>query len=158
MTRLLLCIASSYLLPLASAAAQTDSAAITTVVDKLFDGMRTRDTAAMRALFVPEARMIGLTNQGTIRASTIDGWITSVGRANPANELRERTWDHRIHVDGSIAQAWMQYDLHVGDRFSHCGVDAFDLMKVGGEWKIISVMDTRRTTGCSAPPPNRRAP
>jgi hypothetical protein len=50
----------------------------------------------------------------------------------------------------------MKYDLHVGERFSHCGVDAFDLVKLGGEWKIVSVMDTRRTTDCPQPPPDRR--
>src|SRR5690554_5583507 len=91
-------------LPLGRAAAQSDSAAITAVVDKLFEGMRTRDTALMRSLFVPEARMLGLTQQGAVRASPIDGWLTSIGRSNPANPLRERTWDHVIRVDGNIAQ------------------------------------------------------
>jgi hypothetical protein len=141
-----------------SAAAQdtAESRAIISVVDRLFDGMRTRDTASMRALFVPEARMIGLTNQGAVRAPAVDGWLASIGRANPASPLRERTWAHKVNVDGMIAQAWMEYDFHVGDRFLHCGVDAFDFLKVGGEWKIVSVMDTRRMTGCTEPPPDRR--
>lgn len=144
------------LLPAGRVAAQGDSAAITGVVDKLFEGMRTRDTALMRSLFVSEARMLGLTQQGTVRASPIDGWLSGVGRSTPDAPWRERTWDHMIRVEGNIAQAWMQYDFHVGDRFSHCGVDALDLIRVGSEWKIVSVMDTRRTTGCTQPPPNRR--
>jgi hypothetical protein len=146
------------ILPASVARAQdsTETRAIIAVVDKLFNGMLTRDTAAMRVVFVPEARMLGLTNQGAFRASPVDAWIASIGRANPESPLRERTWGHQVRVDGAIAQAWMEYDLHVGARFSHCGVDAFDLIKIGTEWKIVSVMDTRRTTGCTEPPPDRR--
>jgi hypothetical protein len=69
--------------------------------------------------------------------------------------LIERTWAHEVRVDGNIAQAWMQYDFHIGERFSHCGVDAFDFVKIGDAWKIVQVMDTRRTTGCTPPPAGR---
>lgn len=141
--------------PALAQSSDPETRAIVAVIDKLFDGMRTRDTAVMRAAFVPEARMLGLTAQGQLRASSIDSWIASVGRST-GDAARERTWAHQVHVDGGIAQAWMQYDLHIGERFSHCGIDAFDLMKVGGTWKIVTVMDTRRTTGCTQPPPERR--
>ena len=146
------------ILPGAVAGAQDnpETRAVIAVIDKLFNGMLTRDTAAVRSMFVPEARMLGLTNQGAVRASPVDGWIASIGRANPESPLRERTWGHQVRIDGNIAQAWMEYDFHVGTRFSHCGVDAFDLIKIGAEWKIVSVMDTRRTTGCTEPPADRR--
>jgi hypothetical protein len=144
--------------PLASSAAaqDTERAAILAVVDQLFEGMRTKDTAAMRALFAPQARMIGLARDGGLRADPIDGWLAGIGRTPDGPVLRERTWNHDIKVDGAIAQAWMDYDFFIGDRFSHCGVDAFHFVKLGGTWKIVSVMDTRRTDGCTEPPPSRR--
>jgi hypothetical protein len=36
----------------------------------------------------------------------------------------------------------------VGDRFSHCGVDAFTLAKEDDAWKIVALTDTRRRQGC----------
>jgi hypothetical protein len=137
------------------AAQQSEQTAIIAVVDALFEGMRTKDTTAMRALFLPQARMVGLDRQGKVTANPVDGWIASIGRSAAGTELRERTWAHEVRVDGAIAQAWMQYDFHIGERFSHCGVDAFDFVKVEGAWKIIGVMDTRRTEGCTPPPAGR---
>jgi hypothetical protein len=141
--------------PIPLAAQDAEQKAVIAVVDRLFDGMKRADTAAMRALFVPQARMFGLGRDSQVTANTVDGWINSVG-GRPAGQLIERTWAHEVRVDGHIAQAWMQYDFHVGERFSHCGVDAFNFVKVAGEWKIVSVMDTRRQTNCM--PPSGRLP
>ena len=151
MRRLALCAAvvAVFVAPAASAQS-SDSAAVIAVVKKLFDGMRTKDTTSMRALFVPQARMVGIRADTLVTANPVDGWLTSVARN--AAVLDERTWGYEVRVDGNVAQAWMQYALYVGPNFQHCGVDAFDLVKVRGEWKIVSVMDTRRTTGCPTPP------
>jgi hypothetical protein len=137
-------------------AQDAESTAILAVVDQLFEGMRTKDTAAMRALFAPQARMMGVGRDGGLRADPIDGWLAGIGRSPDGPVLRERTWNHDIKVDGVIAQAWMDYDFFIGERFSHCGVDAFHFVKLAGAWKIVSVMDTRRTEGCTEPPPGRR--
>ena len=156
MIRALLFAACGLTLVAAPAAAQaSEDKAIIAVVDALFEGMKTKDTAAMRALFVPQARMVGVNAQGAVTANPVDGWIKSIGRSAPGTALIERTWAHEVRVDGSIAQAWMQYDFHIGERFSHCGVDAFDFVKVGDAWKIVQVMDTRRPTGCTPPPAGR---
>jgi hypothetical protein len=132
-------------------AQDAEGKAVLAVVEKLFDGMKRADTAAMRTLFAPQARMMRVNRQGQIGADSIDGWLRSIGRSAPGT-LIERTWAHEVRVDATIAQAWMKYDFHVGERFSHCGVDAFDFMKVGGEWKIVTVMDTSANTGCTPPP------
>ncbi|HKS06695.1 MAG TPA: nuclear transport factor 2 family protein [Gemmatimonadaceae bacterium] len=155
--RRFLCIATAALFVAPSASAQTaDSVAIIAVVQKLFDGMRKKDTTSMRALFVPQARMLGLRGDSAVSASPVDGWLTSIAR-NPTGPMAdEKTWGYEVRVDGNIAQAWMQYALYVDTTFRHCGVDAFDLVKLRGEWKIVSVMDTRRTTGCPTPPAGAR--
>jgi hypothetical protein len=45
---------------------------------------------------------------------------------------------------------WVDYALYIGERFSHCGIDHFLLVKnEAGEWKILELADTRRTEGCS---------
>ena len=58
------------------------------------------------------------------------------------------------HVRDNVAQVWTEYDFHSGDKFSHCGIDAFTLLKVKGEWKIAAVSDTMQREGC----PKREPP
>jgi hypothetical protein len=138
-------------LPVAARAQDADKSAVLAVVDKLFDGMRKADTASMRALFIPAARMLGVNPQGQPSSDTIDRWLAGIGRKPPTTIYDERTWAPEVRIDGTIAQAWMQYAFYIGDRLNHCGVDAFDFLKIGSEWKIATVMDTQHMTACKPP-------
>lgn len=117
------------------------------VVVGLFDAMRTRDTSAMRAAFVPNASMQSLSAEG-VKFDSMEGWLTSVGRARPGLVLDERLANPVVNVDGDLAAVWVDYWFFVGERFSHCGVDSFQLVRLGDAWRIFSVVDTRRTEGC----------
>ena len=57
-----------------------------------------------------------------------------------------------VHIDGPLATVWVDYWFFAGPRFSHCGVDAFQLVKGAGRWRIFSIVDTRRTAGCGSSP------
>jgi len=62
-------------------------------------------------------------------------------------------WDERItsmsmQFDASLAAVWAPYEFWLGDKFSHCGVDAFHLAKLPEGWKIIALSDTQRREGC----------
>ena len=135
----------------AEAQVASDSVAITGVVTRLFDAMRTRDTTTMRALFVPNASMQSLRDTA-VTFDKIDGWIAGVARAPQGVVLDERLGPQTVRVDGNLATVWVDYWFYVGPRFSHCGVDAFQLARIGGAWKIFSVVDTRRTAGCAPAP------
>jgi len=129
------------------ARAQGDEQAIVKAVIKLFDGMRARDTALMRSLFVPDARMVGIaTRNGPPKVQFMDPrvWIGSVGRGTGPG-ADERIFDPVVQVDDNIAQVWTYYELWVGTRLNHCGYDAFFLVKLADDWKIAQVADSRRT-------------
>jgi hypothetical protein len=128
-----------------------DSTAVTGVVTKLFDAMRARDTTTMRALFVRNASMQSL-RDSAVTFDKIDGWIAGVARAPQGVVLDERLGPQQVRIDGNLATVWVDYWFFVGPRFSHCGVDAFQLARINGAWKIFSVVDTRRTTGCAPAP------
>ena len=128
-----------------------DTTAITGVVTKLFDAMRARDTTTMRALFVPNASMQSLRDTA-VTFDKIDGWIAGVARAPQGVVLDERLGPQQVRIDGNLATVWVDYWFYVGPRFSHCGVDAFQLARINGSWKIFSVVDTRRTAGCAPSP------
>ena len=60
----------------------------------------------------------------------------------------EKLYCTEIKMDGNIAQVWAEYSFFLGEKFLHCGVNAFQLIKLNGDWKIIHIMDTRRKDDC----------
>jgi hypothetical protein len=139
--------------PVAGTASAADRAAVMGVITGLFDAMRAGDTATMRAAFEPGAALksAAIRRDGTpgIQTTPIDTWLQGIGRGAPGGaKLDERLRNPVVHVDGPLANVWVEYGFFVGPTFSHCGVDAFVLAKSGADWKIVSVADSRRREGC----------
>ncbi len=128
-----------------------DRAAVLAVVHRLFDAMRQGDSARLRSTFHPEARLgtVGV-REGVpmVRFEAVDGFAQALG-GKPAEQVwDERLYNEVVHVDGGLATVWTEYDFYLGDRFSHCGVDSFQLARTADGWKIFSIADTRRREGC----------
>lgn len=138
--------------------AQTaEQEAVLSVIERLFDGMRAADSAAVRSTFHPDAVLIGTEDRDgnpSIRIGPIDGFVQAVGQA--AGEWDERFWDWEVRTDENLASVWTTYSFHLDGRLSHCGVDGFLLARDGDEWKIVSLADTRRRAGCGEPPEGAR--
>jgi uncharacterized protein (TIGR02246 family) len=140
----LLCLALA-VAPASAQEADTPAA----VVDALFRAMKAGDADAMAALLHPDVRLITTsTNDGVpvARVVAADRWLEGV-RAS-TRELDERIYDVRVQEDQGLASVWAGYDLFVDGVHSHCGVDAFHLVRVDGGWRIIEIADTRSTEGC----------
>jgi putative lumazine-binding protein len=139
-------------LPAVAARAQdADRAAVLATVQKVFQAMRTRDTALLTQAFDSSARLAGVSARGTptVRLMLPSAFGAAVASAPAGDVWNERIWDPEVRVDGDVAQVWAYYTFHLGTKFLHCGVDAFMLLKVGSEWKITQLADSRRTTGCT---------
>lgn len=120
-------------------------------VIQLFDAMRKRDSAGVRAVFAPDARMVGVQErdgQISLRYIKPDDFAKAVGAA-PTPPWDERIYDPEVRVDGRVATVWVKYDFLAGDKWSHCGIDAFQLARLADGWKITQLADTRQTTGCT---------
>lgn len=126
---------------------QSDPELVLKSVRMLFDGMRTRDTALMRAQFSPNAKLAGVDGREGQTRHTLDdpsGWIQAVGRGSgPAWD--ERIFDPVVHVDGNIAHVWTYYEFWLGSKLSHCGFDSFFFVRLKEGWRIGQVADSRRT-------------
>jgi hypothetical protein len=61
-------------------------------------------------------------------------------------------WNPEVRVHGPIASVWTAYDFWVDGKFSHCGVDVFDLVKTAEGWKISGGAYTVERTGCAPSP------
>jgi hypothetical protein len=144
--------ASAAVLSQSSAGAQTsDREAILATVQKVFDAMRTRDTALLAQAFDTTARLAGVSNRGTptLNLTSPAQFGAAILRAPAGDVWNERIYEPEVKVDGPVAQVWAYYTFHRNATFSHCGVDAFMLLKVGGAWKITQLADSRRTEGCT---------
>jgi len=133
-------------------AAQTapDRGPVLAVVNRLFDGMRRGDSGMVRSTFHPRVQLsTAVVREGKpiLQIGSLDDFLKAVGTPH------DSIWDERIsnevvHQDGNLAVVWTDYRFFVGSRFSHCGVDAFQLIKEDSDWKIVALADTRRRTGC----------
>ena len=131
--------------------AQPDTVQVRETVDQLFAGMRTGDSSLVSQSFTTDATLqsVSLTSDGRIRVGkdAIGGFVKAVG--TPHKEIwDERIYDLQIQVDGPMATVWAPYKFYVGENFSHCGVNAFTLIKTEKGWKIASITDTRRKDEC----------
>jgi reactive intermediate/imine deaminase len=153
MSRSLLVLAALATLPTptpACAQAPDDRAAVLRVVTQLFDGMRAGDSAMVRSTFHPDAQLAtAIVRQGNaiVEIDTLESFIRAVGTPH-AEVWDERLSNTSVQVDGTLASVWTDYSFYLGEKFSHCGVDAFQLAKSGGEWRIVALADTRRRQGC----------
>ncbi|MDA1104946.1 MAG: hypothetical protein O2956_15295 [Gemmatimonadetes bacterium] len=56
-----------------------------------------------------------------------------------SGDIIERGFDPRVRVASGLATVWLPYDLYVNGSWSHCGVDVFSLLRVDGEWRILTM-------------------
>jgi hypothetical protein len=137
--------------PVAAQSTAADSSAVLAVMKQLFDGMRTGDSTMVRSAFHPKMQTMttAATRQGVASAEfgDIAGFLKAVGTPH-AEVYDERVYHPEVRIDGSLATIWVEYSFFIGTKFSHCGIDAFQLAKEGTEWKIVAIADTRRKTGC----------
>ncbi|MGE5521878.1 MAG: nuclear transport factor 2 family protein [Candidatus Dadabacteria bacterium] len=127
--------------------AQNSTDSIKATIMHLFDGMRTTDTALIRSAFVynPVFQSVITNKEGrvVVRSESLDSFIVSI--AKPHNLVYdERIIFDDIRMDGDLAMVWAPYKFYLGDKFSHCGVDSFQLVRIDGVWKILYLVDTRR--------------
>lgn len=132
-------------------AAQTEEAAIKEVIQTMFDGMREGDSSKVHSVFIDKVIMqtIAQNPQGQVmlKDGSLQNFLNSVGTPHDV-VYDERVLSYKINVDGPMATVWTPYEFYAGERFSHCGVNSFQLLKQDSGWKIIYLIDTRRKEGC----------
>ncbi|HET8858524.1 nuclear transport factor 2 family protein [Marivirga sp.] len=130
---------------------ESDSLKIAQIIHTIFDGMRESDTTKMAPYMHPSVKMQSLkVDKNGNKVSPLNGaqgWLNAVA-TNNGEIWNEQVNNFRIQSDGAIATAWMDYEFYLGDKFSHCGVNSFQFIKIDNKWKIIYIIDSRKTENC----------
>ena len=84
-----------------------------------------------------------------LKNESIRDFLASMAGLPDTLLIQERLLDYRIRVDGDMAHAWTPYEFYVQGKFHHCGVNSFQLFHDGKSWRIIYLVDTRRTGDCA---------
>lgn len=131
----------------------SDTAAVVTALQRVFDGMRTRDTLALKDAFITEGVVLGPGPEGS-RATPVGAWTQELGRVQAAGEFRERMQKPEVRISDNLATIWTWYDFHIGEQFSHCGIDAAQLVRIGTGWKVAQLSYNVRRAPCQPPTRN----
>ena len=124
--------------------------AIKKAVNNLFTGMKTSDSTLTRSAFATGALMQTIAvkeGKVNVRTESVNDFIKFTGTPHK-EQYDERIVFTKILIDGPLASVWTDYKFYLGDKFSHCGVNSFQLVKGDKGWQIVYIIDTRRKDGC----------
>ncbi|WKD85349.1 hypothetical protein KCTC32516_00689 [Polaribacter huanghezhanensis] len=131
--------------------------AVRVAVQNFFKGFHKGDTLLLKKTISKDIiAQTTFTNQKGINElkSTPKAYETLINFAKsvkPTDTYDEKILSYTIHVDGNLASVWTLYEFYNNEKFSHCGVNSFQLFNNNGNWEIIYLVDTRRKNDCKAP-------
>lgn len=135
-----------------SLSAQTTTDSVKATIDQMFRAMKSSDAALLKECFADSAilQTIGRNKEGQtiIRNEAIAEFIRSVSSMQK-DAADERIVYDVVKIDGALAIAWTPYQFYFNGKFSHCGVNSFQLVRLNTGWKIQYIIDTRRRVGCN---------
>jgi len=131
-----------------------DEAAVLVAVEQFFETMTANDSAGARAVLDPAGSFVSVRwnedGERVVRRAPNDAYLGSL--ATESETYLERMWDPEVRIHGPIATVWTPYDFYVDGVFSHCGVDAFQLLRTDAGWLITGGMYTVERTECPESP------
>lgn len=162
-TRLASCLAlvlaaSGAIAPAAAQAPADDRAQVLALADSALATISRNDFVALTDLMLDSAV--------TFSAGARDGKAWTSFRTRAAQRamqsdraFTERGFDPQVMVSGPIAVVWLPYDFYRDGAWSHCGVDAFTMLRAEAGWRIATlVWSVEQPPACRAhpdgPPPS----
>jgi len=127
-----------------------EETAVLEVMNRYMTAISANDLQAMAAMQTPEGM--------TYRAHATEGGDMDVVAhpnsywVDPSQDdgrtRRERFWSPTVLIRGGIAVVWAPYEYWIDGKTSHCGVDVFDFVKIGGAWRVSNSMWTVEPDAC----------
>jgi hypothetical protein len=112
-------------------------------IDAAITGPADKDRACMKALLLPEARLIvvslGKDGAPSYTILTLDDWIGRV-KARGHDLLEEKQLKFKIERYGNIAHLWSTYALKSDGKQVARGINSIQAMKAADGWRVMGIM------------------
>ncbi len=121
------------------------SFAIKEVINNMFTAMKNSDTVLLKTCFsssVVFQTVVSKNGTVSVKEESIKDFVNSIGR-QPVGSLDERISFETVSVNKDLAIAWTPYQFYYNGKYSHEGVNSFQLVKFAEGWKIQYLIDTR---------------
>lgn len=131
-----------------------DELEVLAAVQGFFDTMNSKDQDGASQVLDPEGDFVSIRwdedGAPLIRRAENAEYLADL--PGETETYLERMWEPTVRVHGPIAVVWTQYDFYVNGEFSHCGVDAFQLLRKDAGWVITGGTYTVERVGCPDSP------
>ena len=130
----------------------TKDAEIKTTINAFFEAFHKQDSVALKNYVTKEVMLQSVLTDGSgetkIKTTAFSEFLKTIVAIPDEINFDERILSIDVQSDGLMANAWTSYEFYINDKFSHCGVNSFQLINENGTWKIFYIVDTRKST-CS---------
>jgi len=128
-----------------------ETEAVKQPIKLFFDGLRQGDSTMVRRALAPGAVLHSISSQPgqpvALQLGSVNDFLKAVSSPHAA-AWDERVQFERVLIDANLASVWAPYEFYLGGKFSYCGYDSFQLVKLADGWKIAYIIDTRRKEKC----------
>ncbi len=130
---------------------EQERAGVLASIQDFMVALRMRDTTAMYQHMdsLTHITLLRPAREGGTRVVVMTGrqFVAAVTRPGEPG-IDEPIRNPDVHVSGDLATVWAEYQVRRDGNVTHCGFDAFHLVRRNGRWMLLTIADTFQTTGC----------
>ena len=121
------------------------------VIEKMFTDMANHNPPAIADLYLKDSNLTAVirTKDGKNVIRSFTGEAFSKNFAEKRGELKEDMYAPETKVYGDLAMVYGRYVFFVDGKISHCGVNAFHLVRTDAGWRIANASSTIDPAGCT---------
>ncbi len=117
-------------------------------VNTFFQGLQASDSLKMKSVIHPNMTINSIQankeQKNILINQNVNSFLKLVTQYAKVRNWEEELLSFKINIDGDLAQVWCPYEFYLNGMLSHCGANSIQLFREAGQWKIISILDTRR--------------
>lgn len=151
-TKFVLLIVCSLNLTSISAQNLISENSIKNTIQTFFDGLHKGDTLLINKSISSSLKLetiyINTDGLSVLKSESKADFLRAVSEKREEDKWEEKLTSITIHIDENLASVWAPYKFYLNSKFSHCGVNSFQLFNNDDHWEIIYLVDTRRKEDC----------
>ena len=130
------------------------------VIDKMFTEMANHNPPAIADLYLKDSNLTAVirTKDGKNVIRSFTGEAFSKNFAEKRGEIKEDMYAPETKVYGDLAMVYGRYVFFIDGKISHCGVNAFHLVRTEAGWRVANASSTIDPTSCTEEEKKRKVP